>query len=508
MRKIREAVRMHRDLGLCQREIARALEIGQATLHDYLRRWEASGLNWPLEASISDADLEYKLFGGSKPSKPPLRPLPDFTRIQAELRANKHVSLQLLWEEYREANPSTHYSYVTFWRYYDQWRGSQDIVMRQEHTPGEKLFVDWAGPKLTWHDPKTGIAQAASLFVAVLGASNYTYAEATLDEKMESWLRAHVNAIEFFGGAPRLFVPDNTRTAVTKPCRYSPGINTSYLEMARYYGAGVVPTRPYKPRDKAKVEVGVQIAERWIMASLRHRRFHSLGDLNEAVRELLTRLNERSFKKREGSRASAFAEQDRPALQATPAERYEVALWKQARVNIDYHVEYERCLYSVPYQLTGKMVEIAATSTTVEILHQGRRVASHQRLRKPHAVSTVTEHRSRAHQAHAAWPPSRLIHWAESVGPHTAKLVEKILAQYPHPEMGYRGCLGLLRLAEKYTPARMEAAAERCLLADAIAYKSVRNMLVHALDGVPIEKPDSSPPPAGHDNIRGANYYE
>jgi transposase len=499
---------MHRDLGLGQREIARALEIGQSTLHDYLRRWEASGLGWPLESGLSDAELERKLFGKPKPSKPAVRPLPDFTRIQEELRANKHVSLQLLWEEYRDANPTSHYSYASFWRYYDQWRDSQDVVMRQEHVAGEKLFVDWAGPKLTWHDPKTGIAQQASLFVAVLGASNYTYAEATLDEKMERWLRAHVNAIEFFGGAPRLFVPDNTRTAVTKACRYSPEINTSYLEMARYYGAGVVPARPYKPRDKAKVEVGVQIAERWILASLRHRRFHSLGELNEAVRELLTRLNERPFKKREGSRASAFAGQDRPALQPIPPERYEVAIWKQARVNIDYHVEYERCLYSVPYQLTGKMVEIAATSMTVEILHEGQRVASHQRLRKPHAVSTVTEHRAKAHQAHAAWPPSRLIHWAQSVGPHTAKLVEQILAQQTHPEMGYRGCLGLLRLAEKYTLARMEATAERCLLTNAISYKSARNMLVNAVDRVPLDKPDSAPQPAGHDNIRGANYYE
>ena len=499
---------MHRDLGLGQREIARALEIGQATVHDYLRRWEASGLQWPLAAELSDMQLERKLFGGPKPSKPPARPLPDFTRIREELRANKHVSLQLLWEEYRDASPAAHYSYASFWRYYDQWRDRQDVVMRQEHVPGEKLFVDWAGPKLTWHDPKTGVAQEASLFVAVLGASNYTYAEVTFDEKMERWLRAHVNAIEFFGGAPRLFVPDNTRTAVTKACRYSPEINTSYLEMARHYGAGVVPARPYKPRDKAKVEVGVQIAERWIMAALRHRRFHSLGDLNEAVGELLMRLNERPFKKRDGSRASAFRDEERAALQPAPTERYEVAIWKQARVNIDYHVEYERCLYSVPYQLTGKMVEIVATSMTIEILHDGQRVASHQRLRKPNAVSTVMEHRAKSHQAHSAWPPSRLVHWAQSVGPHTAALVERILAQQTHPEMGYRGCLGLMRLAEKYTPVRMEATAERCLLTNAISYKSARNMLINELDRVPIERPDSAPPPAGHDNIRGAGYYE
>lgn len=504
---------MHRDLGLGQREIARALELGQATVHDYLRRWEASGLGWPLEASVSDGQLEGKLFGGTikaaKPSaKPTAKPLPDFARIQEELRANKSVSLQLLWEEYRDANPGSHYSYVSFWRYYDQWRESQDVVMRQEHIPGEKLFVDWAGPRLTWYDPKTGIAQEASLFVAVLGASNYTYAEATVDQKMDRWLRAHVNAFEYFGGAPRLLVPDNTRTAVTASCRYTPEINTSYLELAKYYGAGVVPARPYKPRDKAKVEVGVQIAERWIMASLRHRRFHSIGEVNEAVQDLLKRLNERPFKKREGSRASAFAAGEKGALAALPPERYEAAIWKQARVNIDYHVEYELCLYSVPYQLTGKLVDIAATSMTVEILHDGQRVASHQRLRKPHAVSTVTEHRAKAHQAHTAWPPSRLIHWAASVGPHTGQLVERILNRQPHPEMGYRGCLGLLRLAEKYTLERMEATAERCLITNAISYKSVRNILVNALDKVPIERPQSAPAPASHDNIRGANYYE
>jgi hypothetical protein len=254
--------------------------------------------------------------------------------------------------------------------------------------------------------------------------------------------------------------------------------------------------------------VGVQIAERWILASLRHRRFHSIGEVNEAVQDLLKRLNERPFKKREGSRASVFAGEERGTLAPLPQERYEVAIWKQARVNIDYHVEYERCLYSVPYQLTGKLVDIAATSMTVEILHEGQRVASHQRLRKPHAVSTVTEHRAKAHQAHTAWPPSRLIHWATSVGPHTGQLVERILERQPHPEMGYRGCLGLLRLAEKYSIERMEATAERCLLSNAISYKSARNMLVNALDRLPIERPASAPAPASHDNIRGANYYE
>ena len=244
------------------------------------------------------------------------------------------------------------------------------------------------------------------------------------------------------------------------------------------------------------------------MAALRHRRFHSLGEVNEAVRDLLKRLNERPFKKREGTRASAFAAQERGALSALPPERWEVAIWKHARVNIDYHVEYERCLYSVPYRLTGKLVEIAATSMTVEILHDGQRVASHPRLRKPQSVSTANEHRAKAHQAHLAWPPSRLIGWAQGVGPHTSELVERILERQPHPEMGYRGCLGLLRLGEKYTLARLEASAERCLITNAISYKNVRNMLVNALDQVPIERPESAAAPAGHDNIRGANYYE
>ena len=307
MRKIREAVRMHRDLGLSQREI------GQATVHDYLRRWEASGLGWPLEAGLSDAHLEGKLFGGTvKAVKPSAKPLPDFARVQEELRANKSVSLQLLCEEYREAHPGSHYSYVSFWRYYDQWRDSQDVVMRPEHVPEEKLFVDWAGPKLTWHDPKTGIAQEASLFVAVLGP-------VTISRPRRRWIRrwsvgcgVHVNALEFFGGAPRIFVLDNTRTAVTASCRYSPEINTSYLEMARYYEAGVVPARPYKPRDKAKVEVGVQIAKRWMMASLRHRRFHSLGELNEAVQDLLKRLNQPNanpISRREESPAGGISRQ-------------------------------------------------------------------------------------------------------------------------------------------------------------------------------------------------------
>jgi transposase len=257
---------------------------------------------------------------------------------------------------------------------------------------------------------------------------------------------------------------------------------------------------------KAKVEVGVQIAERWIIAVLRHQKFFRLADLNNAIRELLERLNQRPFRKREGSRASVFAAVERNALRALPVEPFDMSQWSYARVNIDYHIAFDANFYSVPYTLVQERVEVRATPTTIEIFHKGQRVASHLRGHGREQVFTQGEHRPKSHRAHLEWTPSRMVHWAEQIGPYTAKLFAQILAEKPHPEMGYRSCLGIIRLAEEYSSTRMEAAADRAIRTGACRYKSVKSILKNSLDQQPL--PEPLPLPPSHDNIRGAEYFE
>jgi transposase len=509
MRKTREVLRLHFDLNLGQRQIARSANLSQSTVHDYLERFAATGLGWPLPADMSEAQLEATLFPAASGQDCELnfdRPLPDFAHLHEELQRHKHTTRQLLWEEYRTAHPEG-YGYSQFCQLYRRWRQERDLVLRQEYRPGEKLFVDWAGATLPLCHPQTGEVRQASLFVAVLGASNYTYAEASEDQQMASWIGAHVRTFEFLGGCPQLVVPDNAKTGVLKPCRYEPDLNPTYQELATHYGVGVLPTRPRKPRDKAKVEVGVQIAERWIIAAMRHRQFFSLAELNQAIRELLEKLNQRPFQKREGSRHSLFLEIDQPALRPLPPERFDLSVWSQATVNIDYHIQFQGSFYSVPYQFARQTVEVRATPMTIEIFHKGQRLASHVRVHKAYTAVTNPEHRPASHRAHLDWPPSRMIAWARTVGPHTAEVVEKILEAFPHPEMGYRSCLGIIRLGQRHPATRMEAAAERALATGAVSYKSLDSILRHRLDQQPLAAPAARPLP-GHDNIRGAAYFE
>ena len=514
MRKIREVLRLRFELKLGYQLIGRSCSISVSTVHKYLKRAEAAGVRWPLPEDWDEARVEAAVFPRSgytvASEKAAVRTPPDFDAIHEQLRANKYVTLQLLWEEYWHVNPDG-YRYSRFCCLYQRWHSKLDVVLRQEHKAGEKMFVDWAGATIPIYDRHTGEARQAPLFVATLGASSYTWAEATRDQQMESWLRGHVHAFEHFRGIPSLVVPDNTKTGVTRAHRYDPDLNPTYYNFALHCGFGIVPARPYKPRDKAKVENAVQVAQRWIVAALRHHKFFSLEELNVAIRELLTKLNHRSFRKRDGSRASAFEAIDKPALKPLPTEPFDLSEWSRARVNIDYHVAFDSNLYSVPYNLVHELVEIRSTPTTVEILHKGTRVASHLRHRGREQAVTNDEHRPKSHRAHLQWTPSRMVHWAETIGLNTARLFERIMNDKPHPEMGYRGCLGIIRLAEKYSPQRVEAAAERALLTGACRYKSVESILRNSLDGVAVENPSPtlSPPAATpHDNIRGAEYFE
>jgi transposase len=507
MRKTKEVLRLHFELGLRQREIARACSISQGAVHNYLKKAAAAGITWPLPEGWDEKRIEEALFGEQRPvDRSRERAVPDFPSLHEELQRHRHLTLQLAWEEYRQTNPQG-YHYSRFCALYQRWRGKQNVVLRQEHKPGEKGFVDWAGATIPMHDPVTGEVWPASLFVMVLGSSSYTYAEATRDQQLAAWINAHIHAFEYFSGVPRLLIPDNLRTGVSRACRYDPDLNPTYQEFAMHYAVGVVPARPYRARDKAKVEVGVQVAERWIIAALRHQKFFRLADLNHAIRELLERLNKRPFKKREGSRTSVFAAVERNALQALPAEPFDMSQWSYARVNIDYHITFDANFYSVPYTLVQERVEVRATPTTIEIFHKGQRVASHVRGHGREQVFTQREHRPKSHQAHLEWTPSRMVHWAEQIGPHTAKLFEQILAEKPHPEMGYRSCLGIIRLAEQYSSTRMEAAADRAIRTGACRFKSVKSILKNSLDQQPLPEPPLSLPPS-HDNIRGAEYFE
>ena len=507
MRKIREVLRLD-SLGLSQRQIALSCCVGQATVSNYLKAAEQAGLKWP---DIAEWGQE-RLVEALAPAEPaaPRRaqwPEPDYAAIRQQLQTHKHVTLQLLWEEYRQQHPDG-YRYSRYCELYRRWLRHQEVALRHEHKAGEKLFVDYAGPTLSVQDSATGEAREAQLFVAVLGASNYTFAEATWTQGLGDWIGSHMRAFEFFQGAPAIVVPDNLKSGVTKACRYEPGVNRTYEEMAAHYGVAVVPARPLKPKDKAKVEGGVLIVERWILAALRKRKFFSLGEANQAIGELLARLNQRGFRKREGSRQSLYEEIDKPALRPLPCERYQYGEWKSARVNIDYHSEFDHHWYSVPYQLTQQEVELRATATTVEIFHKGLRVASHARSYALHCATTVEEHRPKAHQRYLAWTPSRLVDWAATIGPATAQLFERIMQTKRHPEQGYRSCLGILRLGDQYPKQRVEAAARRAVTLNACSYQSLKSILKNNLDGTEPESAPAPKPPLDHPNLRGPNYFD
>jgi transposase len=368
--------------------------------------------------------------------------------------------------------------------------------------------VDYAGAAIPVHDPETGAVHAAAVFVAVLGASSYTFAEATTGQDLRNWIGSHMRAWEFFGGVAEVVVPDNLKSAVTHPSYYEPDLNPTYRDVGEHYGVAIIPARPYRARDKAKAEVGVQVVQRWIVAALRKRKFFSLAEVNQAIAELLVRLNQRPFRKRAGSRATLFAQLDQPALKPLPATRYQFGEWDTARVNIDYHIEVERHYYSVPYALVHQQVDVHLTGETVEVLHRGVRVASHVRSYVPGKATTLTEHMPKAHQKYVGRTPSRLIEDAQQTGPHTGQLVEAILAAKRHPEQGYRSCLGILRLAKIYPAERMEAAARRCLRARAYNCQSMDSILKKQLDRLPLPGEPPVQLAVDHENIRGADYFD
>jgi len=506
MRKIKEVLRLKWDKDLSNRQIAKACGISRPTVSDYLRRAIRASLGWPLPSGLDETALERQLFP-PPPSLPAhARGVPNWSVVHQELRSKKSVTLFLLWQEYRETHLEG-YQYSWFCDHYRNWRGKLDVVMRQDHRAGEKLFVDYAGQTASVVDNASGEIREAQIFIAVLGASNYTYAEATWSQGLPDWIGSHVRTFAFLDGIPELVVPDNLRAGVSKAHRYEPDINPTYQDMASHYGVAVLPTRVRRPRDKAKVEAGVLVVERWILAALRHRSFFSLAELNGVIRELLEKLNTRPFKKLPGCRREHFENLDQPALQPLPAEPYVYAEWKKARVHIDYHVAVDGHYYSVPHALIKKQLDVRITQNTIELFYRGNRVASHRRSWQKGRHTTVSAHMPESHRQAGDWSPERLSNWAAKTGPATEELIQTVLMSRKHPQQAYRSCLGILRLGKAYGDDRLEAACRRALTLGSHSYKSIESILKHRLDDKPLAEQQELALPEDHDNIRGPSYY-
>jgi len=509
MRKLREVLRLHFENKLSGRAIALSCRVSSSTVQDYLRRAELSKMEWPLPDWLDDVALE-KLFFPDEHTPVRTRPEPDWVMVHREL-AKKHVTKLLVWQEYREAFADG-MQYSQFCERYSRWRERLGLVWRHDHKAGERTFVDFSGDGITIVDPRTGECQTAKLFVAVLGCSNLTYIEPVLSENLPTWIQCHINAFAYVGGVTEIVVPDNLKSGVTKPDYYDPELNRTYASWAEHYSTAVIPARIKKPRDKAKVEQGVLLAERWVIAVLRHREFHSLAELREAVRELNERLNNRVMKKLGASRRQVFESVERGVLRPLPAHPFEPCEWKKVRVNIDYHVEFDHHYYSAHYThflKDQRDMEVRATATSIEVFYASKRVAAHVRSYDPvKRYVTLPEHMPASHrQSNLEWPPSRFIAWGKSIGAGTGQFITDLLERRRHPEQAFKSCMGVLRLGEIYPPERLERACALALRMRAFSSMSVRNILKNRRDLIADEpEPEQFALPL-HENVRGSGYY-
>jgi transposase len=527
MRNVHEIFQLHFEQQKGPRAIAKSTGRGRTTVQEYLARAKQAGLTaWDQVVALSEADLEARLgfkkpalFGSLAPLRKPEQVMPDWAYVHGEM-SKRHVTVMLLWSEYRDNHGAAAYGYTQFCEHYNRWREKLSVVMRQVHRAGEKTFIDYSGDGLMLTDLKTGERRKVELFVAALGASSYTYAEATLGQTLSEWVYSHARMCAFFEGVTEIWVPDNLKSGVNKPDRYEPLLNETYRECATHYGSCVIPARAGKPRDKAKVEAAVLVAQRWILARLRNRLFTSLSEMNEAIAECLEILNQRKMRHVNKSRRELYEELDRPKLKVLPQTRYEFAEWKRATVNIDYHITFDHHRYSTPYQLVKEQCDVRATATVIEIFHRSKRVASHRRSHKRGGYTTLKEHMPKSHREHAEWTPERVVSWSKTIGPNTAALVEKILETKVHPQQGFMAAMGLIRLAKPYGKERVERACGRAVEVGAHSYQFVKEMLKNKMDGAGRDC-DQSPMSAQHDpetnetqlallsaeNIRGGGYY-
>ena len=504
MKKVFPILRLSAE-GLSARQISKSLGIARSTVTECQRRCSVAGLSWPLSAGLDELSLERRLYPPST-VRADARPAVDWTAIHTELR-RKGVTLFLLHQEHKETFPEG-YQYSRFCELYRAWAGKIDRVMRQEHRAGEKVFVDYSGQTLDIIDRHTGEIRAAQIFVGVLGASCYTFAEATWTQSLPDWLGSHVRMLEFFGSSMRICVSDNLKAGVTRPHRYEPQINAAYQDCLDHYGIAAIPAQIRQPRQKARVEAGVFWAQRMILARLRNTPFFSLEQANRAIASLLLVLNQRPFKKLPGTRLSLFERIDRPAMRPLPATRYEYADWTRCRVGINYHISVEACHYSVPHALAGAELDVRYSASVVECLHRGTRVASHVRSHIRGAYTTVAAHMPERHRQHAEWTPERLLRWANTSGPATAAAAQAILSQRKYPEQAFRSILGVMRLGKTFGDARLDAACQRALSLGSCNYTSIESILKRGLDRKALPAQIQLSLPAAHDNVRGPGYYQ
>lgn len=505
VKKVREIMRLRHDQQLSQSNIAISVGCSRSAVQDCLARAAKNGLSWPIPEDWDDDFLEGVLYNHSaKKFDSRAKGLPDWEYVRRQLQI-KGVTRQTLWDEYIRGNPDG-YEYSRFCDLFRQWSKKQKISMRQNHNAGEKLFIDYAGKTMPIKDPKTGEVSYAQIFVAVWGVSNYAYVEATWTQQLKDWVGSHVRAFEYFGCVPEVIVPDCLKSAVTKACRYDPETNPTYTELAKHYDTAVIPARPRHPKDKAVAENSVLIITRWILAALRHRTFFSLEELNEAIRTLLDDTNLKPFQKRPGNRLKDFVELDKPAAKPLPKQRYEYAEASFCRAGIDYHISVDNHFYSVPYKLRGERLLVRVTESTIEVLYKNRRVCSHLKGTRAYGYTTNPEHMPSSHRAHSEWTPERLVSWARKSGAHTAALIEGIFIGLQHPEQGYRQCLGIMRLGQKYGKNRLEAAARIAVENRLFRYRHIKSILKNGRDQEP--QPENFPKPIDHAFIRGADYYD
>jgi transposase len=491
---------------LSTREACRALNLSHGAVCKYRNVVREAGLSWEEVQQLDEAELERRIWQARPERTPRLAVLPDCAWIHTELKRHRHVTLQLLWDEYHDMHGAAGLRYSAFCERYRQWAKRLQRSMRQRHYAGEKLFVDYAGRTVPIYGARCEEAYRAYIFVGALGASGYAYAEATRTASLPDWLASHVRMLNHYGAAPTILVPDNLRVGVTKADRYEPELQRSYEEMAAHFSIAVIPARPYRPRDKPKAELTVLLVCRWILARLRHQRFFGLDELNAAIGPLLIELNERPFQKLPGSRRSVFEALDRPAMRPLPAAPYVYAEWKRVRAAFDYHVDVDKHYYSVPHALVGQELWARFSAATVEVFHRSQRVASHVRSYQRGAHTTLSEHMPRSHRAHAQWTPTRLINWGASIGANTGAVVEHLLKSKPHPEQGYRACLGLLALARQYGQGRLEAASTLAVELKSLTRKSVLSILKTGRDQRKPATPEQLDLPE-HSNVRGPKYY-
>lgn len=501
--KFREILRLH-ELGYSQCAIAQSCAVARSTVQDYIRRATAKNLSYGDLSGLSDPEVQ-DLLGKGKRKAPQTGESMDFAQVELELQ-RKGVTLALLWQEGLDRGQWS-WSYGTFCRRYNQWRGRQQLTMRQVYKGGDKLFVDYCGPTVPVVELETGEVHQAQIFVACLGASNYTYAEATPSQQLHHWIGSHQRALSFLGGVPRCIVPDNLKSGVSNPCRYEPGVNLSYQEFAEHYGVAILPARPNKPRDKAKVEKAVQEVERQVLAPLRHEQFTSLTALNAAIAQGVERLNHRVMQGYGLSRQALFEQVDQPALQPLPAQPFVFGFWKQAKVNFDYHVEVERHYYSVPYALVAQEVQVKVSEQLVEIFHQQQRVACHERSQASHRHTTLPEHMPPEHWAYKHQSKDRFLAWAQQIGPQTQAQVEAIFDRKDHEEQAFRSLRGVQRLAHQYGPQRLESACQRANLFGMVGLRRLRSILETQLDQEPVPPEAPALAVADHAYLRGCTYY-